>query len=70
MLMEHQTKICKWYYCCPMKRFTDEGKLERYWVENYCLVSNTDCVRFQLEETAQPHPDNMLPNGEIRADLR
>lgn len=53
-----------------MKRFTDEGKLERYWVEHYCLVGNTDCIRFQLEETGKPHPDNMLPNGEIRDDLR
>jgi len=53
-----------------MKRFTEEGKLERYWVEHYCMADNTHCIRFQLEETGQSHPDNMLPNGEIRDDLR
>ena len=62
--------VCKWYHCCPMKRFTDEGKLEDYWVKNYCLVNNKNCVRYKLEEKGIPHPDNMLPNGEIRKDLK
>ncbi len=60
---------CKWYYCCPIKEYTDEGKLEREWIENYCLVRNKKCIRYQMEERGEYHPDNMLPNGEIREDL-
>jgi hypothetical protein len=48
----------------------DSGKLERKWVEEYCLVGNKSCVRYHLEEKNIAHPDNMLPNGEIRKDLQ
>ena len=69
-LMEHgKIKPCKWYSCCPIRRFTEDGKLERYWVENYCLVGNRSCVRYQKEERGEYHPGNMLPNGEIRGGL-
>jgi len=61
---------CKWYYCCPIRMYTEQGKLERYWTENYCLVGNKDCTRYQMEEKGEYHPNNMLPNGEIREDLR
>jgi hypothetical protein len=64
------SKICKWYYCCPIKYFVDSGKLEKRWVEEYCLVNNHECIRYQYEENNIPHPDNMLPNGEIREDLK
>ena len=60
---------CKWYFCCPMRRYTEQGKLERYWIEQYCLVSNRQCIRYQMEEKGRWHPDNMLPDGEIREDL-
>ncbi|TXT54673.1 MAG: hypothetical protein BAJALOKI2v1_750007 [Promethearchaeota archaeon] len=63
-------KVCKWYYCCPIKRYVEEGKLDRYWIEEYCLVGNKDCVRYQMEEKGEFHPDYMLPNGEIREDLK
>ncbi len=63
-------KICKWYDSCPVKYFTDKSMLERFWVENYCMGDNTACVRYQMEENFEPHPDNMLPSGEIREDLR
>ena len=63
-------KICKWYHCCPIKFFTDQGKLESKWVKEYCLIGNKDCIRYQMEENAEHHPDNMLPNGEIREDLQ
>jgi len=48
----------------------DQGKLEREWVENYCLIGNKNCKRYQLESNGVYHPDNMLPNGEIREDLK
>ena len=52
-----------------MRRFYEEGKLEAYWVETYCFGDNTRCLRYQMEARGEPHPDNMLPNGEIREDL-
>jgi hypothetical protein len=27
------------------------------------------CVRYKMEERQEPHPDYMLPNGEIRKEL-
>jgi hypothetical protein len=63
-------KICKWYAACPMKRFFEEGKLERKWIEEYCMGDYTCCIRYKLEEAGKPHPDNMLPNGEIRKSLK
>ncbi|MBN1533950.1 MAG: uracil-DNA glycosylase [Spirochaetes bacterium] len=60
---------CKWYSCCPIKRFTEAGRLNRYWIENYCLVGSKSCIRYQMEERGEYHPDAMLPNGEIREDL-
>ena len=67
--MKTKNKICKWYPVCPIKYFVDHGKLDRKWVEQYCLVSNKNCVRYKLEESGEYHPDNMLPNGEIKEEL-
>lgn len=61
-----RTKVCKWYFCCPIKKFTDLGKLDTYWVENYCLAGNKKCVRYLMEEKGEFHPDNMLPDGSIK----
>lgn len=63
-------KICKWYFCCPIKFFVDEGKLDGKWVEDYCLIGNKDCKRYIMEESGKYHPNNMLPNGEIKEDLK
>jgi hypothetical protein len=54
---------------CPIKFFVDKGKLDRKWIEDYCLIGNQDCVRYKMEESGEYHPDNMLPNGEIKLDL-
>ena len=62
-------KICKWYYCCPIKFYVDTGKLDKKWVKNYCLIDNHDCIRYQMEEKGVNHPDNMLPDGSIKKDL-
>ncbi|MHA1671055.1 MAG: uracil-DNA glycosylase [Promethearchaeota archaeon] len=67
--MNKQEKTCHWYPICPIKYFVDNNKLDRKWVEDYCLVGNKKCVRYQMEENGQYHPDNMLPNGEIKEDL-
>jgi hypothetical protein len=53
-----------------MKRFYEEDKLERKWIEEYCMGDYTRCVRYKLQEAGIPHPDNMLPNGEIMESLK
>ncbi len=67
--MKTKSKTCKWYPVCPIKYFVDQGKLDPKWVENYCLIGNKNCIRYALEERGKNHPDNMLPNGEIKEDL-
>ena len=62
-------KIFKCYSVCPIKYFTDSGKLEKNWVENYCLINNNNCIRYEMEEKGEYHPVNLLPDGKIRKDL-
>ncbi len=62
-------KECGWYDVCPMKRFYKAGKLNKKWIENYCMVSNADCVRRRMEERGEEHSDNMLPDGSIDENL-
>jgi hypothetical protein len=64
-----EKEICKWYNLCPMKRFFEQGKLDKKWIENYCFKNGKDCQRFKMEEEGLPHPDNMLPDGTIDKTL-
>ncbi|MBN1699001.1 MAG: hypothetical protein JW881_15895 [Spirochaetales bacterium] len=68
--MEKTGKLCRWYHVCPMKYFYERGLLEEKWVAGYCWVSNPSCVRKKYEERGEYHPDNMLPDGSIRKDLK
>ena len=52
-----------------MKRFYEQGKLDRKWVEKYCFRNGKNCKRREMEEKGIPHSDNMLPNGEIDDSL-
>ncbi|MFW5961462.1 MAG: uracil-DNA glycosylase [bacterium] len=61
---------CKWYQVCPIKRYHEQGKIDEKWVENYCHGDNESCVRYQMEERGEYHPDNMLPDGTIAEDLK
>jgi len=65
-----KSKICKWFELCPIKRFVEEGKLDKKWTEKYCKGNYKACIRYQLEEKGIPHPDNMLPNGKIDKSLK
>jgi len=56
---------CKWFSCCPMKRFYEEGKIQRKWIELYCKGDWKRCVRYYMEEKGKPHPDWLLPDGSI-----
>ena len=62
--------ICKWYNMCPMKFYYEEGKLDKHWIEKYCMGNYNRCVRKKLEEEGTYHPDNMLPNGTIDKKLK
>ena len=63
------SKDCKWYPLCPMKRFYEEGNLDKKWIELYCKGDWESCVRYQMEEKGAPHPDWMLPDGTIDEKL-
>jgi len=67
--LRKKEKICHWYPICPIKYFVDNNNLDRKWVEDYCLVGNKKCVRYQMEERGQSYADNVFPNGEIKRDL-
>lgn len=56
---------CKWYPVCPMKRFYEEGKLNKEWIELYCKGDWESCIRYQMEERGEPHPDWILQDGSI-----
>ncbi|MFP4035825.1 MAG: uracil-DNA glycosylase [Desulfovermiculus sp.] len=61
---------CKWHRLCPMRRFYEQGKLDRIWIELYCTGDWSRCVRFEKEEQGIPHPDWMLPDGTLDENLR
>ena len=63
-------KQCKWFPVCPMKFYWEQGKLNKYWIDNYCNSRWTKCVRYQKEEAGIYHPDIMLPNGEVDENLK
>lgn len=60
---------CKWYPVCPIKKFYEEGKLNKRWIELYCKGDWKNCVRYQMEENRRPHPDYMLPDGSLDKSL-
>lgn len=61
---------CKWYPVCPMKRFYENGILERKWVKLYCKGDWEGCVRYNMEENGEEHPDWMLPDGSNDMELK
>ena len=52
-----------------MKFYCEQGKLDKRWIDSYCMGDWESCVRYQMEEGELPHPDYMLPNGEVREEL-
>ena len=71
VLIEHYRKMkvlltdCKWHPACPMKKFYEEGKLDKRWIELYCKGDWKSCIRYQMEEKCKAHPDWMLPDGTL-----
>ncbi len=68
--IEKKQDVCIWYNVCPLKRFYEQGKLPKKWIEDYCWVDNSKCVRKEMEEQGRYHPDNMLPDGTIDKELK
>lgn len=68
--LEKSPGQCKWYPVCPMKRYYERGRLEKRWVEDFCMGDWNNCVRYRMEEAGRYHPDWMLPNGELDERLR
>jgi len=60
---------CKWFFLCPMKRFYEEGRLDKKWIELYCKGDWESCTRYKMEERGESHPDWMLPDGTIDKKL-
>ncbi|MEA2081320.1 MAG: uracil-DNA glycosylase [Elusimicrobiota bacterium] len=61
---------CKWFSCCPMRRFYEQGKLDKHWIDDYCKSNWRNCVRYKLEESGKYHPDEMLPDGSVDSKLK
>jgi len=40
-----------------MKRFYEKGKLDKKWIELYCKGDWESCVRYQMEEKGELHPE-------------
>jgi len=40
-----------------MKRFYEERRLDKKWTELYCKGDWESCVRYQMEERGELHPD-------------
>ena len=62
-------KDCKWYSVCPMKRFYEEGRLDKKWIELYCKGDWQSCIRYQMVEKGKVQPDWMLPDGSLDEKL-
>jgi len=48
-----------------MKFYYEQGKLDKKWIDEYCMKNWQSCIRYQMEERGEPHPDYMLPDGEF-----
>ncbi len=53
-----------------MRRYHEKGLIEPEWIYRYCKGENKTCIRYQMEESGQYHPDYMMPDGSIRESLR
>ena len=67
--LQVQSRECKWFQVCPMKRYYEEGLLNKRWIELYCKGDWKSCVRYEMEENSEPHADYLLPDGSIDKEL-
>ena len=57
--------------CLSAEEIEEKGKLDDRWRMEYCESENKwrKCIRYQMEERDEQHPDNMLPDGRIEKGL-
>ena len=67
--MTRPKPTCKWFAVCPMKTYYERGMLDHAWLDRYCHGDWETCVRYQLEERNEPHPDWLLPDGTLAERL-
>ena len=67
--MKHED-ICQWHDVCPLKRFYENGRLDKRWVKDYCWGDYSMCVRKKMKEENIYRPDNMMPDGTINESLK
>lgn len=60
---------CKWFNLCPLRKFEKGGRLDLTWRKKYCESHWNQCVRYQMEERNEHHPDWMLPDGSLCENL-
>ena len=60
---------CKWYHMCPMKKYYEDGILDKNWIELYCKGDWENCLRYHMEENGELHPEWMLPDGTLDEKL-
>jgi hypothetical protein len=53
-----------------MKFYWEQGKIDESWIKQYCFGNWYECIRYQKEETGIYHPDNMMPDGQIKMNLK
>ena len=63
-------ETCKWYDTCSLKRFYDQRRLDRRWVEAYCWGDYLKCDRYKMEKEGSYHSDNMMPDGTILEEVK
>ena len=66
----NRKESCQWYDACPLKRFYEQGELDKKWIEEYCWGNYSKCARYKMEEQGIYHPDNMMPDGTIDERLK
>ncbi len=65
-----KSESCRWFPVCPMRAYTESGRLDPVWMRDYCHGDFGRCVRFRMEEEGRPHPDWMLPDGSLDERLK
>ncbi|MCK4445922.1 MAG: uracil-DNA glycosylase [Candidatus Marinimicrobia bacterium] len=63
-------KECKLFPVCPLRSFYEDGNLDTKWIKSYCKGDCKYCIRYQMEESGEPHSDRMLLDGIISGKLK
>ena len=70
--MKDKPNVCRWYDgSSGMKRAYDAGRLEKRWIDDYCLNGGKGCVRkTRFENEGYVSPDYVLCDGTVDEKLK